>query len=56
MAKLARDSGRGARANRYRVSFVVFVAATVVAFVVLAVQRRLDDFWWIINGLLQPND
>ncbi|WP_265269424.1 hypothetical protein [Sphingomonas lycopersici] len=42
--------------KRQRISFGAFVAAATLAFIALAVQRRLDDIWWILNGLLQPGD
>lgn len=43
-------------ANGRHISFVVFVAAATLALIMLAVQRRIDDIWWILNGLLQPGD
>ncbi len=56
MSKIAKDPSRRSTANRYRMSFAVFICAAVLALIVLAVQRRMDDFWWILNGLLQPKD
>jgi len=56
MSKLAKDPKHRSTTNHYRISFVAFVAAATLAFIVLAVQRRLDDIYWILNGLLQPRN
>lgn len=56
MSKFAKDPKRRPAAYHHRVSLAAFVGAAILAFLVLAVQRRIDDIWWILNGLLQPRD
>ncbi|MCW6530179.1 hypothetical protein NED98_07965 [Sphingomonas sp. MMSM20] len=56
MSKFAKNPKRPSMANGHRISFAAFVAAATLAFIVLAVQHRIDDIWWILNGLLQPAD